>query len=144
MISRRHLLTSAALAALAITATPVEAIPWTTPTPTRKRRPRPILLRGGRFRVRLRDDSLLPTFAKGTIVECENCHPTDVADGEFVLVRFGDVTTLRQARRPTADGVLLRGTNPGGRNVRRRVAWADVDRLAVVVGTFAPLAAEAA
>ncbi len=67
------------------------------------------LRQGGRLRLQLRGESMLPTLWPGDVVEIARCSPNDARPGEIVLaLRDGRFFLHRLVCRQT-DGFLLRG-----------------------------------
>lgn len=73
------------------------------------------LLLGGRLRLRIHGESMLPTLWPGDVVEIESCAPEDVHHGEIVLaLRDGRLFLHRLVSPCTPIGFQLRGDSMPG------------------------------
>jgi hypothetical protein len=70
---------------------------------------------GGRVRLRVHGESMLPTLWPGDVVEIAGCAPADVRSGEIVLaLRDGRFFLHRLVSPCTSSGFLLRGDSMPG------------------------------
>ena len=78
-----------------------------------------VLRRGGRLRLQVRGESMLPTLWPGDVVEIASCSLDDVRPGEIVLARRDGRLFLHRLAAPcTPNGFLLRGDSMPGPDPR--------------------------
>jgi len=74
---------------------------------------------GGRLRLRVHGESMLPTLWPGDVVEIASCTPADVRSGEIVLALHDGRFFLHRLVSPcTQNGFLLRGDSMPGPDPR--------------------------
>jgi Peptidase S24-like len=74
---------------------------------------------GGRLRLRVYGESMLPTLWPGDVVEIASCSPDDIRPGEIVLARRDGRLFLHRLVTPcTSSGFTLRGDSMPGPDLR--------------------------